>query len=236
VQSPGRERLTDPAYEPKLQAYVRGIVRAFADDGRVLAWDVWNEPDNGFGESLQDLGLKLKRVNMLLPKAFGWARAEDPSQPLTSAVWAGDWSDPAKAGATTLIQLAQSDVVSFHDYSPPQRFEERIRELLPQHRPIMCTEYMARSEGSTFEGSLPIARQYGVAAISWGFVAGKTQTALPWDSCERPYVRRAPAVWFHDIFRSDGTPYRLHETEFIRELTSQWRPRVSNPAPPARAQ
>jgi hypothetical protein len=236
VQSPGRERLTDPAYEPKLDAYVRGVVRAFAHDGRILAWDIWNEPDNGFGESVQDLGLKLKRVNALLPKAFGWARAEDPSQPLTSAVWAGDWSDPAKASATTLIQLAQSDVVSFHDYSPAHRFEERIRELLPQHRPIMCTEYMARTEGSTFEGSLPIARRYKVAAISWGLVAGKTQTWLPWDSWERPYVDRAPATWFHDIFRSDGTAYRPRETEFIRELTTQARPLASNPAPvPAQA-
>jgi len=236
VQSPGRERLTDPAYEPKLEAYVRGVVRAFAHDGRILAWDIWNEPDNGFGESVPDLGLKLKRVNALLPKAFGWARAEDPSQPLTSAVWAGDWSDPATASATTLIQLAQSDVVSFHDYSPAHRFEERIRELLPQHRPIMCTEYMARTEGSTFEGSLPIARRYKVAAISWGLVAGKTQTWLPWDSWERPYVDRAPATWFHDIFRPDGTAYRPRETEFIRELTTQARPLASNPAPmPAQA-
>ena len=49
VQSPGAKGLMDPAYEPKLEAYVKGVVGAFANDKRVLAWDVWNEPDNGNG-------------------------------------------------------------------------------------------------------------------------------------------------------------------------------------------
>jgi hypothetical protein len=46
VQSPGKRRLMDKAVEPELAAYVRGVVGAFADDQRILAWDIWNEPDN----------------------------------------------------------------------------------------------------------------------------------------------------------------------------------------------
>ena len=42
VQSPGAAALDDPAQYPRLEAYVRGIVKAFAHDQRVLAWDVWN--------------------------------------------------------------------------------------------------------------------------------------------------------------------------------------------------
>jgi hypothetical protein len=86
-------------------------------------------------------------------------------------------------------------------------------------RPILCTEYMARGAGSTFDGSLPIAKQYRVAAINWGLVAGKTQTYLPWDSWQRPYVLTQPTVWFHEVFRQDGTPYRQHEVDLIRRLT-----------------
>jgi hypothetical protein len=224
VQSPGKERLMNRADEPKLKAYVVGIVGAFAKDDRILGWDVWNEPDNGGGDVAGDVPAKVKRVNELLPKAFSWARSANPTQPLTSGVWVGDWTDPTKESATTRIQLADSDVISFHNYGWPEEFEQRIKELQPLQRPILCTEYMARGAGSTFDGSLPIAKRYHVAAINWGLVAGKTQTYLPWDSWQRPYVLIQPTIWFHEVFRNDGTPYRQHEVDFIRELTGRGTP------------
>ena len=46
MQSPGAEALKDRSQYPRLEAYVKGVVGAFANDDRVLAWDVWNEPDN----------------------------------------------------------------------------------------------------------------------------------------------------------------------------------------------
>ena len=224
VQSPGKRELLDPAYEPKLQAYVEGVVGAFANDNRILGWDVWNEPENRGGDTEADAPAKARRVNELLPKAFAWARSARPSQPLTSGVWAGNWSDPAKESITTKIQLAESDVISFHDYGWPEQFEARIKELQPQHRPIICTEYMARGNGSTFDGSLPIAKKYNVGAINWGLVAGKTQTYYPWDSWDRPYVRLQPTIWFHEVFRQDDTPYRQHEVDLIRQLTGRGTP------------
>lgn len=224
VQSPGKRELLDRSYEPKLKAYVQGVVGAFANDDRILGWDIWNEPDNRGGDKAKDLPAKVKRVDELLPKAFAWARAMNPSQPLTSGVWKGNWSDPAKESATTKIQLAESDVVSFHNYGWPEEFEARIKKLQPLHRPILCTEYMARGAGSTFDGSLPIAKKYNVAAINWGLVAGKTQTYLPWDSWQRPYVLTQPTVWFHDVFRQDDTPYRQHEVDLIRQLTGRGTP------------
>lgn len=224
VQSPGKRELLDRSYEPKLNAYVQGVVGAFANDDRILGWDVWNEPDNQGGDVEADVPAKVRRVDELLPKAFAWARAENPSQPLTSGVWVGNWSDPAKESATTKIQLAESDVISFHNYGWPEEFEARIKELEPQHRPILCTEYMARGAGSTFDGSLPIAKKYNVAAINWGLVAGKTQTYLPWDSWKRPYVLIQPTVWFHEVFRQDDTPYRQHEVDLIRQLTGRGTP------------
>ncbi len=80
---------------------------------------------------------------------------------------------------------------------------------------------MARSVGSTFDTVLPIAKKYQVAAINWGLVAGKTQTYLPWDSWQHPYVDNSPPIWFHEVFWSDGRPYREHEAKIIRELTGK---------------
>lgn len=224
VQSPGKERLMNLADEPQLKAYVVGVVGAFAKDDRILGWDVWNEPDNGGGDVAADVPAKVKRMDELLPKAFAWARAAGATQPLTSGVWQGNWSDPAQESATTKIQLAESDIITFHNYGWPEEFEARIKELEPLHRPIICTEYMARGAGSTFDGSLPVAKRYHVGAINWGLVNGKTQTNLPWDSWQRPYVLIQPTVWFHDVFHQDGTPYRQHEVDLIRELTGRGTP------------
>ncbi len=112
-------------------------------------------------------------------------------------------------------------MISFHDYRWPEAFEARIAELRPLHRPLICTEYMARGNGSTFDMILPIAKRERVAAINWGFVAGKTQTYLPWDSWKRPYVELQPAIWFHEVFRQNDMPYRQREVDLIRQLTGR---------------
>jgi hypothetical protein len=223
VQSPGAKALQDSSQYPRLEAYVKGVVGAFAKDDRVLGWDVWNEPDNGNGSSYKDLEPKNKNelVIALLPRAFEWARAAHPAQPLTSGVWKDDWSIPEKLGPGAKIQIEMSDVISFHSYDKPEVFEKRVLSLQQYHRPLLCTEYMARGNGSTFQGTLPIAKKYNVAAINWGLVAGKTQTYLPWDSWQHPYTDREPTIWFHEIFRTDGTPYSAEETAFIKQVTGR---------------
>jgi hypothetical protein len=227
VQSPGKERMLNPAVEPDLKAYVQGVIGVFAKDERILAWDMWNEPDNSGRDRPEDVAAKVKRVNQLLPQVFEWARAVHPEQPLTSGVWIGNWDDPTRESVTTKIQLAESDVISFHNYDWPEEFEARINALRSLHRPLLCTEYMARGNGSTFDTILPIAKRERVAAINWGLVAGKTQTYLPWDSWTRPYVLEKPAVWFHEVFRQNDEPYREHEIDMIRELTGRGMPQPS---------
>jgi hypothetical protein len=219
VQSPGADALEAPSELPRLRAYVTGVVGAFAQDKRVLGWDVWNEPDNTNNGSYGQLEPKdkVQRVLALLPQVFDWARSVHPIQPLTSGVWNGEWSNPKELHPMERIQLEMSDVISFHSYEKPEQFKRRILSLQGYHRPVLCTEYMARGRGSTFEGSLPIAKEYKVAAINWGLVAGKTQTYLPWDSWQHPYTDREPAMWFHEIFRSDGTPYSGAEVAVIKK-------------------
>ncbi len=223
VQSPGAKALADESQYPRLEAYVKGVAGAFGHDARVLAWDVWNEPDNtndsSYGPAEPDD--KVRVVLALLPKAFAWARSARPEQPLTSGVWRGDWSDPEKLDPIAKEQLELSDVISFHNYGPPEDFEKRVKWLQQEGRPLICTEYMARAEKSTFEGTLPIAKRYKVGAINWGFAAGKTQTYLPWDSWQQPYVDRAPTLWFHEIFHENGVAYLPSEVVFIRKMTGK---------------
>jgi len=180
VQSPGAERLGDRRYDAVLHDYVTGVLGVFRNDPRVLGWDLWNEPDNPAKVYRKvERADKLDLVAALLPQVFQWARSVDPSQPLTSGVWQGNWSDPAQRSAIAGIQLDNSDVITFHSYGKPAEFEARIAELAPLGRPILCTEYLARDEGSTVEGILPIAKQRNVGAYNWGLVAGKTETYLP---------------------------------------------------------
>jgi Cellulase (glycosyl hydrolase family 5) len=223
LQSPGRKAIADAAEQPRLEAYVRGLVTAFASDERILGWDVWNEPDNLNDSSYADPKSKLDQVRALLPKVFEWARSGHPKQFLTSGVWKGDYSAPEKLDPIQKVQLDSSDVISFHSYDPADEFERRVGWLRRYGRPVICTEYMARPRGSTFQAILPIAKKQHVAAYNWGFVAGKSQTFLPWDSWEHPYVDRQPDVWFHDVFQADGQPYRAEEVQTIRDLTGRGR-------------
>ncbi|NBA75421.1 cellulase family glycosylhydrolase [Emticicia sp. ODNR4P] len=220
VQSPGQKALQDESQYIRLEKYVRAVVSHYAKDKRILGWDVWNEPDNMTGPSYERLEIKNKVdiITKLLPKVFAWARAAQPTQPLTSGVWAGDWSQDAKLKPIEKVQLEESDVISFHNYDNPTIFENRIKELSRYGKPMLCTEYMARPNGSTFQGSLPIAKKYKVAMFNWGFVSGKSQTIYPWDSWTKQY-NSEPPVWFHDIFREDGSPYKQEEVDFIKSMT-----------------
>jgi hypothetical protein len=223
VQSPGATTLSDASQYPRLEGYVKGVVGAFATDERVLGWDLWNEPPNadeaGGNFARREAPHKGLLVRALLPKVFVWARVAGARQPLTSGLWGEDWLRSGELAGTARMQLEESDIISFHSYDKPAAFENKVIVLSRYHRPLICTEYMARSEGSTFEGTLPLARKYRVGAISWGLVAGKTQTIYPWDSWRKPYDRE-PTPWFHDIFRTDGRPYDPQETALIRRMSA----------------
>ena len=226
VQSPGAKALADPGQVPRLKAYVQGVVGAFAKDDRILGWDVWNEPGSdttgSYPKTEMKMSEKLARVAALLPQAFAWARETNPTQPLTSGVWDIDTSkDEGAPDEIQRIQLRESDVITFHNYSWPESFKSEIAWLRRFHRPVICTEYMARPAGSTFDGILPVAKAEHVGAINWGFVAGKTQTYYPWESWEHPYILSPPPIWFHEVLREDGTPYRQAEVDLIRELTGK---------------
>jgi alpha-galactosidase len=210
VQCPGPDLLGNPARWGILEAYTKGIIGFFREDRRVQAWDLYNEPGNS--------GYDVKSLP-LLEQVFAWARSAAPSQPLTAGIWDND----AALASLVRFQTEHSDIISFHAYMDRAGTKEWIDALKAYERPLVCTEYMARTAGSRFEDILPLLKEEDVGAINWGFVKGRTQTIFPWGSKEGS---PEPAVWFHDIFRADGAPYIAAETELIRKLTGKSRPRA----------
>ena len=202
VRSPGTELLMDSSNWSVLEDYVQGVISAFALDERILIWDLYNEPGNNEYH---------ERSLPLLQSTMTWAREANPSQPLTVGLW-------YENKLLNDFQLSTSDVITFHNYHPEDDLIKQIKLLKAYGRPVICTEYMARTRGSLFEKCLPIFKKESVGCLNWGLVSGKTQTIYPWGS---PGGSAEPELWFHDIFHSDGTPYRSEEVDFIREITGR---------------
>lgn len=201
VRSPSAAVHNDPSQWEYLEQYVKDVLTSFKNDPRVWVWDLYNEPGNS-GYNLGSLPL--------LKKIFEWGRAVNPSQPLTCATWYDNKT-------LNEFQLENSDVISFHNYSNAESLEKEIVEKLKLGRPLICSEYMARTRDSRFQTHLPIFKKYNVAAINWGLVAGKSNTIYQWDT---PIPDGSePKTWFHDVFRKDGTPYSVEEIETIKKLT-----------------
>jgi hypothetical protein len=187
-----------------LGKYVKDIMTSFANDSRILMWDLYNEPGNS-GHDMTSLPL-LKRV-------FRWARESNPSQPITSGIWY------FKCPALNAFQLNHSDVISYHNYDKEADHATEIKYLKMLNRPLVCTEYMARRNNSRFQTIMPLLKKEKVVAINWGFVSGKTNTIFAWDT-PLPNVKE-PELWFHDIFRQDGTPFDQKEVDCIKSLTGK---------------
>lgn len=217
VQSPGLAILGDPARWEALKPYVVGVVARFKDDPRVFLWDVFNEFDNGRPKELPD---KPEKALGLAKLARAWALSADPSQPVTTCIWMNHTKPLDQLAPWERFQIEGSDVINFHIYSNIGDTRKAVEALKKYGRPLICTEYMARPTGSTFQDVLPFFKAERIAAINWGFVDGKSQTKFPWDSSSKAYPDE-PEPWFHDVLRRDGTPYRADEVELIRKLTGK---------------
>jgi len=221
VQAPGADVLGDPKKHAGLRPYLHGVIHHFRDDRRIDAWDLFNEPDNpNPAYAKLELENKAEMASLLLGELFQWAREADPSQPVTVGVWIGTWASHDKLSPTAKLSLEQSDIVSFHSYDKPEKVRKRVEQLRRYGRPILCTEYMARTSGSRFDPLLSYFKEQKVGAYCWGLVAGRTQTNYSWDSWITAYTAEPP-VWFHDIFRQDGTAYDPAEVAFIKRLTGK---------------
>jgi len=204
VRDPGELLYADPTLVKTLEAYVKDVLTTFKDDKRIAIWDLYNEPGNsGYGD----------RSLPLLKKVFQWGWEVRPSQPMSSGVWNMALSNLNK------FQVENSDIITYHNYENPEKHQAAIDTLKKYNRPMVCTEYMARRNNSLFWNIMPMLKENDVGAINWGLVAGKTNTKYAWD--EPIPDGSEPPIWFHEIFRPNGTPYIQEEVDLIRSLTSR---------------
>ena len=226
VQAPGAEILGDPERHDELRPYLVGLVGRFRNDPRVQVWDVFNEPDNPNRNSYGDRGTNTELPNKaemaarLLEKVFQWAREAEPCQPITAGLWRGDWSNHDALAPCSKLMLEKSDIITFHWYGQPAEARKRVEQLRRCDRPILCTEYMSRGTGNLFDPVMGYFKEQKIGAYNWGLVAGKTQTNYPWETWQKQYTAE-PELWFHDVFRKDGTPYDPREIEYIKTLTGK---------------
>ena len=218
MQCPDKDMLWNPKRHIELKPYVQDILQRFKNDRRILLWDLYNEPQNTNGSSYKDEG-KEKYSLMLLKAVFEWAREVNPSQPISSAPWLGDWSDSDNLTDFDSFMFNHSDIITFHNYDGLDEMTKRSEILKRYNRPMICTEYMARGNNSLFDTHLPYMAENNIGAINWGLVDGRSQTKYPWDSWWVEYTAD-PEVWFHEVFRNDGTPYKQSETDLIKKLSS----------------
>ena len=224
VQAPGAAILGDSLRHGEVKNYVKGVLSHFANDPRVVAWDLYNEPDNVANQGDQgrsEAEVKNKHIYTLslLKKVFRWSREVNPSQPLTVGIWKGNYKNWGTLDSLPPIDhfaMSHSDVISFHSYDGDlDMVKGKIAELKKYNRPLLCTEYLARGTGNTFQNVLPILKVNQVAAINWGFVAGKTNTVFPWSSWTEKFDS-LPKVWHHDIYLPDKTPFDMEEITFLK--------------------
>ncbi len=208
-QTPKDDIFFNKSRWPDFKAYIQDILKTFRHDDRIVWWCLYNEPEN-----LKDGRDCLE----LMTEIFKWAWEVRPDQPLTAPIWVR----PGFKGASSKLDIinfvtSNSDIISFHCYYTPDELETFIKMLSRFHRPMVCQEYMGRTLGSTFQGCLPIFKREKVAALNWGLVNNRCQFHLPWG--HKPEDGE-PALWFHDIFRSDLTPYSQDEIDCIKSLTA----------------
>ncbi|HDZ13631.1 hypothetical protein LCGC14_1034630 [marine sediment metagenome] len=201
VQDPGDPASKEEKNFPTLEIYIKDILKTLANDKRVLMWDLYNEPGNSG---------KLTTSMPLLQSVFEWARAINPSQPLTVGLWRWDFQE------LNTFQAQNSDILTYHQYEGPEEHQLTINMLKTHGRPMICTEYMARTNNSRFSNILPILKEENIGAINWGLVAGKSNTKYAWNTPIKDGGE--PDEWFHEVFRKDGSPYRQDEVELIKKL------------------
>ncbi|HVU58924.1 MAG TPA: cellulase family glycosylhydrolase [Puia sp.] len=198
--SPGHTLVIDASRHYLLEKYVKDVMTRFKDDDRILFWDLYNEPTNG---GMGTASLPLVR------SVIRWAREVNPSQPLSMDIWNGN-------AELNKIVLSFCDVVTFHNYGNRASLTAAVDSLSTLHRPVFCTEWLNRYTGSRIQTNLVLMKERHVGCMFWGLVNGKTQTNLPWG--HRP-GDPVSALWQHDIFKGDFTPYDPEEIKLLMEAT-----------------
>ena len=222
--SPGHYTAQDKNQWPELERYVKEIITRYAKDERIYAWDLYNEP-GGYD------GMAWGKTDNLVDATFTWAREVNPNQPLT----VGWWSNSRIGIDYGKRWMECSDIITYHHYGQlgasnvPLTEKQRELGVLPMgeksrielcrtfHRPILCTEWLARQLGSQVGTHLPFYRREKIGCFQWGMANGRSQCHCHHINAK---VVKHNDVWGHDLLHNDGRPYNEKEIELIKNTIS----------------
>lgn len=199
-----------------VEELVKTLIRPFANDERIVLWDIWNEPGfkTGDPETFREMEWVEKMVH--------WCREENLCQPITaSIIW--DPDRDADVSSPTWEKRRQveamMDLHNFHSYDCARNFGaeidytlDRIRKI--SNRPIVCTEAMIRVNGSSVQRTLPVFAREHVHVYLWGLYNNDWNWSVKWG--RSTYDAFDPM--FHDFLWADGDAYDAREFPFIRNF------------------
>lgn len=197
------------------KAYTQKIIGAFANDKRIIFWDIWNEP------LMADVPEMYEQMDWI-EAAVQWCREMSPIQPITaSIIWdSGVKPDSVSRAINRRYEVeAMMDIHNFHLYDTGldhmQRVEwivERARSI--SDRPLVCTETIARTKGGTFPRTFVPFAQNEIHFFTWGLYICDMNWTVSWgQSTYDPYE-----PWFHDLLHPDGEPYDKREIDWLRNF------------------
>ena len=198
--SPGESAVKDRSAWPDLERYVKDVIGTFKRDDRVVYWDLYNRAGD---DELWETALPL------MDQTFNWAREVDPQQPLAMAAWTRYES------AMTTRMLERSDIITFQSFESAGQVEALLLLLARYDRPIICSDWLMRQRGNTFENLLPLFSVNHVGWFNQGLVNGKTQG---WIQQEKFRSDTQPDLWQHDVFKPDGAAYDEEEIKLVQEF------------------
>ena len=217
-RQPAYSILRDKSKWGHLEFYVKTVVGAYAKDPRIICWDIFNEPGNiksdhivGGGKGLTEADMEhLRRCSLdLVRESAKWTLSLDPIQPITYCLWSRTPKGFEK------VQIENSDILSFHSYGGLGQQVQRYKKLKKYNRPVLCTEWLGRSTGSTLNPILEFHKDNNIWSFAFGFVAGKMETWRNWPAMDDSEIRN---IWFHDLYRADHTPYCPEEIAYIKRI------------------
>ena len=209
----GYSVLDDPALSEKFYAMCRELMTKYRADGRIILWNLFNEPGNS------------RRWHVSVPhlqRLFRMGWEIDPIQPLAADLWSTMGKDPEKPAEKVAGEL--SDVISYHCYG---NYESQVRVIASLRRrygrPLFNTEWLHRINHNDVQSAYPLFYLEKVACYNWGFVAGLYQTYEPWESLWRQLDEGKGdeldfTKWQHDLFRPSLRPYDPKEIATIKRF------------------
>ena len=212
------EKGTDASLK-QLEVWVRKITQHFRGDKRIILWDIWNEPNMNDD--------KTEGMMSWIAQIAKWMQQEGCTQPISSSiVWdtGVNLNNSTATGKRLLRENTERlmDVHNYHDYSCQDGFNQETPSMYNRlkrlgDRPLVCTECMTRTNGSTYARTLIDFAKYNINFYAWGLSACDPNWEAKWS--RSTFYNWDPM--FHNALYADYEPYNESEPMWVKKFDFQ---------------